>query len=328
MAYNVNTITAITNALYHGKMEKLWMTAHPAWRYLHAKGPKLQGGERIKTDLIHAQMDAEMFADGAEFVVNRKEFIAAVFNEWRQGVVKMLYTGKDRLRNAGAPAVYSHVKAMVSNGVETFAKTMTDQLYKNGAIGANDINSLDVICNDLDNQLGCGTTFGDIDKATETALAGTIHSGGGVNVVPDYNLHSAGWAEVHYGLRHPDVILEHNKILHLFMRSQQPQQQFGSEKTLDAGFFAIRFNKMATIFGDPNAPFDIVTHTNNRIYMLNMGNIDLVSHKDENMRMEPFVRLQKQDAYVGYYLWAGNLVSDGPKFHCVIYNFDCDKEPS
>lgn len=326
MSWNVNTITAITNATYHGKFPNLWMWQHPVYRYLHSKGPKLDGGERIKTPVITTQMPTEMFADGAEFTVVRTEFARAVFNSWKQGRVDLMYTGLDRLRNAGKAAVKSQIKSMVQNGADSWAYKMTTQLYANGAIGANDINSLDLICNDSSDTLGAGTTYGDIDKSTETELAGTLYSGGGLNTSPDYDMHSKGWAEVHDGNQHPDIVVEHAKILHLYIRTQQPQQQFGSQKELDAGFFSASFNKIATIFGDQNAPYDTTTHTNNRIYMLNTKHLDLVSHENENMRLEPFVRLQKQDAFVGYFLWAGNLVSDAPKRHCVIYNFDCDYE--
>ncbi len=58
--------------------------------------------------------------------------------------------------------------------------------------------------------------------------------------------------------------------------------------------------------------------------LLNTKYLDVVTHVDENMRLEPFVKKQDQDVWVGYIMWAGNFTTSDPSRQMIIHDFDFD----
>jgi len=316
MPLTFDQITAITNELYLPKFPQLFADMNLLQKRCHAKGSKPQGGEQIKQHVFYQQNKGGFYSEYDTFDISAEEQITAAFWSWRFLEIPITLSRSDVLRNAGPPAVKSLMDAKMKG-----AAIRASQLLAQGFFGTG--NDSTVAINSIDNMVDDGTTlqasatFGGISKTDNSWWAGNTHTGAGA--ATSYALMSIAEAKVVDGNIRPTIWEMHPETFSAYMRENQPDQRYMKQDEMDAGFRTASFNGR-TVVADRYVPDG--ADAANRIYGLNEDFIDLVTHSDENMRLEPFAKPVDQAVIVGHIMWAGNLTSSDPSRHVAIHNFE------
>jgi hypothetical protein len=101
------------------------------------------------------------------------------------------------------------------------------------------------------------------------------------------------------GTEYPDMIVCDQDNFDRYHALLQPQQRFASEDEAKGGFKSLMFNGTPVVV-DASVP-------SGHMFFLNMNYIDLYPHKDENFRLEPFVKPINQNVKVAKVFWMGAM---------------------
>jgi hypothetical protein len=101
------------------------------------------------------------------------------------------------------------------------------------------------------------------------------------------------------GTEYPDLIVGDQDMFDRYHALLAPQQRFASEDEARGGFKSLLFNGSPVVVDASCSSGDMM--------FLNMNYMDLYPHKDENFRLEPFVKPINQNVKVAKVFWMGAL---------------------
>jgi len=325
MALTYDNITAITRKYWLKQFPQLIYDQSPLFKKLSAKGTKPESGSSIMQPVMYAGLNGGAYSPFDTFDISGKEIITAANFNWKYYQVSIVLSRDELLKNAGPEGVKKVMDAKMKMARNTMVENLSSAALAFGANGSSDsgeaLHSLDNMLEDASGSLSAPQdTYGGIDKSLHTWWAGKTIDGGAADDGPVWSTMNLLWASIVDGSEHPDLGLMHPSSIASYMANQQTYQRYMHQDSLDAGFMTAQFNGIP-IMGDRHVSGASSTTTENRIYLLDTEYIDLIVHRDENFRLEPFAKPVDQAVIVGHIMWAGELTSSDPSRSGAVEDF-------
>ena len=284
-------ISAITEQLFLPKCVDNIFNSNAVMQRLRKKNYRLEdGGTKITQPLLYATTTAGGRYSGMDVLdTTANDQITDAQWDWKQYYGNITISRLDELKNAGKRQIVNFVKVKVQAAEKTLADTLGTDIFSDGTT-ANSIQGL---------QLAVATTgtHGEIAKGTYSWWQGSVDT---TTTVLTVAVLQGGAGDVTVDNDGPTAIYSTQDLYDAYYGSLQPQQRFQDEETAKGGFKNLLFNGI---------PFIVDSHcTASELYMINENYMELVAHKDENFRFEPFIKPTNQNAASAKIYWMGGLV--------------------
>jgi hypothetical protein len=289
MALTYDQITAITEKKFIPKMVDNIFNSNVLLKKLKAKEKPLPGGDKVLQPLNYAKTSASGWYQGSETLdtTDAEEITSAEF-EWKQLYANISVTRRDELRNMGDAAILNFVKSKVEIAEKTIRDKLSTGLYNTGTDSKQ--------IQGLRRALSTSSTYGGIDQSTYSWWQANVDSS---TTTLTLSAMQSMFGDCGEGTEYPDMIIGDQDMFDRYHALLTPQQRFASEDEARGGFKSLLFNG-APVVVDASAP-------SGDMMFLNMQYIDLYPHKDENFRLEPFVKPINQNVKVAKVFWMGAL---------------------
>lgn len=298
MALTWDQVSGITEKVFVPKLVDNIFDSNPLLKRLKEKSyEKLGGGTSIMVPLQYASLSASGWYSGADTLsTSDNENITAAEYAWKQIYANISITRKDELMNSGDAQKVSLVKSKMQAAEKTIMDTMGTAIYNDGTT-LNALVGLRAI-------VSASNTVGGISQSTNSWWAGQVDSSTTTFSIAalqtQYNACSID-ADA------PTVIMATRANYNRYYGALQPQQRFQDSDSAKGGFSSLMFN---------GTPFIADSHCpSNHIFLLNEKYLHLFVHKDEDFRMEPFVKPINQNVRSGKIYWMGALGSSNNRLH-------------
>lgn len=328
-ALTYDNITAITRKYWLSKFPQLVYDQSILLKKLAAKGTKPESGASIMQSVMYAGLNGGAYDPFDTFDISGKKIITSAEFNWKYYQVGIVLSRDELLKNAGPEGVKKVMDAKMKMAQLTMTDNLATDLFALGSTGPTDsgtkMHCLDTMLDNVAHSLATPTpyVYGGITRETgKEWWSGTCRDGGGDAIGATYTNLAKLWGDVVDGAIRPNLMIGHNNSLVAYVRSQQSYQRYIKQDTLDAGFLTAEFNGIPYVADLHVSDAGTTTEASNRVYMLNTDFIDLIVHRDENFRLEPFAKPVDQAVIVGHVMWAGELTSSDPSRSGVYENFD------
>lgn len=257
----------------------------------------VSGGERILMPVGFADISASGWYDGADVLsTTDNQTITALELFWRQLYANVSIMRKEELQNSGKAQIISLVKSKFKTAEKTMNSKMGTALYNDGT-------TADAIVG-LRAWLNTSSTVGGISQSTNSWLQSQLDSTTTtLSMAAMQSLFNSASVDAQI----PTVCMTTRTILNLYYALLQPQQRFSDKDTARGGFSSLLFNATPVI-ADSYCPA-------NNLLMLNEKTLHLFYHKDENFRMDPFIKPSNQNTKTAKIYWAGSFGVDNPRLN-------------
>jgi hypothetical protein len=299
MALTYDQVTAITQKKFIPKMYDNIFDSNPLLQRAKKKGwyDKLDGGERIVVPLIYASVTASGWYSGAETLdTSDNQNISAAEYTWKQLYANITIRRDEELKNSGDSQILSLVKNKMKIAEKTMADTLGSGLYSDGSDSKAIVGLRDIVATDQ--------TVGGISQVTNSWWQGKVDSSTTVlSLAALQTQHTAATVDNDS----PSIGICTRTIYDLYYNLLQPQQRFVDSEVAKGGFTSLMFNGIP-IVADSHCPA-------NHLFLLNEDYLHLWVHKDEDMRMEPFVKPINQNIKVAKIYFMGAMGSSNNRMH-------------
>ena len=291
MALTYGEISSITQKLYIPKLVDNIFASNALLNRWRKKAYRLEGGgTSIMQPLLYATTTASGWYTGSASLstTSNDQITAAEFN-WRQIYGNITITRTDELKNSGKEQVINFVKAKVQACEKTVADSLGTGLFNAGTT-TDAIEGLRLAC------AGTGSTYGGISKTTYSWWRGQTDATSTAFTLPVFQ---ALFGDCTVDNDRPTVAVTTQDIYDDVYGTLQPQQRFTDKTTANGGFTNILLNGIPIIV-DSHCP-------QYYMFLLNENYLEIVAHRDENFRFEPFIKPVNQNVSTAKVYWAGNL---------------------
>lgn len=291
-ALTYDQINAITEKHFIPKLVDNIFQSNVLLFRAYKKGMKLDGGLKINQPILYATNSAGGSYDGGAdpLTITDNEQITSAEYDWKYYYGNITILRKDELRNSGKAAIVNFVKSKVQVCEMTLKDSMGTDLYGDGTGNSN--KALDGLAIAVDSS----GTYGGITRSDHAWWA--AQEDGTNTVVSLPNLQTM-WGQCSIDNDTPTLITTTQANFNRFYNGLTPQMRYSDNETGAAGFKNLMFNT-APLVVDSKVPTGYM-------YFLNERYLELVTHKDENFRFEPFIKPTNQNAALAKIYWAGNL---------------------
>lgn len=328
MALTYDQITAITRKHWMPKFPQLAFDQSPIFKRLAAKGTKVESGERIMQPLMYQFTKGGAYDPHDTFDVSAEDQITAAYYYWKYYEFPITISRDEILKNQGKEGVKKLLNAKMKGAQMKAVDKLSTDLFAIGSSAGYDtstaLNSLENLCNDADDSFSAlpDTKFGGIAADTYSWWNPVTRDGNGNGVGPNYIDLNKLFYLVADGSIQPTALYGHNNSVASYMSSQQSYQRYMKQSDMDSGFLAVEFNGKPFYADLHVSDAGTTTEASNRLYMLNEDYLDLVTHRDENFRLEPFAKPIDQAVSVAHIMWAGEFTTSDRSRHLCLENFD------
>lgn len=297
MALTYDQITAITEKKFVPKLVDNIFNANPLLKRLKAKEKPQPGGEKVLVPLNYATVSSSGWYQGSETLnTTDNEVITSAEFEWKQLYANISVTRRDELRNMGDAGIINFVRSKVEIAEKTIRDKLATALYNDGT-DAKQIQGLKLA-------VATSSTYGGIDQSTYSWWQGSVDDQ--TNTLTISAMQSL-YGDCGEGTEYPTICLADQDMFDRYYVLLQPQQRFADEGMASGGFKSLMFNGIPFVVDANVASGDL--------YMLNEEYLDLYPHKDENFRLEPFVKPINQNVKTAKIYWMGCLASSNNRRH-------------
>ena len=291
MALSYDQITAITEKLFIPKMVDNIFNSNVLLKRLKAKEKLQSGGEKVIVPLSYAETSASGWYSGAETLsTTDNEQISAAEFSWKQIYANISITRSDELKNSGDQAILNFVKNKVQIAEKTIRQKLSTGLYNVGT-DSKQIQGLRLL-------LSASNTYGGISQTDYSWWQANIDS---ATTTLTLSAMQSIYGDCGEGTDYPDLLVGDQDMFDRYHAMLTPQQRFASESEASGGFKSLLFNGIPVVV-DASCP-------SGHLIFLNMEYLDLYPHKDENFRMEPFMKPVNQNIKTGKIFWFGALAA-------------------
>jgi hypothetical protein len=291
MALTYDQITAITEKKFIPKLVDNIFNANPLLKKLKQNEEMQPGGDKVVCPLNYAIVSASGWYQGSETLsTTDNEVITAAEYDWKQLYANISITRRDELRNMGDSAIINFVKSKVEVAEKTIRDKLATALYNDGT-DAKQIQGLKLA-------VGTANTVGGIDQSTYSWWQANVDSS---TTTLTLSAMQGLYGDCGEGTEYPNIAIGDQDMFDRYYALLQPQQRFASSEMADGGFKSLQFNGIPVVVDANCAAGDL--------YMLNLDYLKLMPHKDENFRLEPFVKPINQNVKVAKIYWMGVLAS-------------------
>lgn len=283
----------------------------------------LDGGRRIESGFIYGKQNGGSYNRGDTFNTSRTNTKTAFIIDWKLHYVNETLDGLDELQNAGAAAVFDNAEIKAQECELTMKDNLGSELFGNGQ------NNQGAALNGFEEWIDDGTNFSTIGGVTRDtspqgqATKATFSATGGQLTIP--------FLQTPYG----QTTIENEKVglivLGQFLwdalsNRVQPQQRYpvgpGFDDLARIGFDSLKYQRAAVVVDSHVQDNRTATTpaTSGRIYGLNLEFVKLIVHQARNMIFRGWMPTSNKDERVAQFLWAGNLIVNGPRFQFQLRN--------
>ena len=282
MAFTYDQVSAITSKYFLPTLADNIFDSNPM--YKRAKGKFLKtidGGERIIMPLGYAATSASGWYNGSDVLsTTDNQSITGAELLWKQLYGNITISRREELQNSGKSQILSLVKSKMQMTEKTLSDTMGTALFNAGS-------TTDAIIG-LRAWVGVSNTVGGISQTSNSWWQAQVDSSTTtLSMAAMQNIYNACSVDSDM----PTVAVCSRTLLNLYYSLLQPQQRFTDAETAKGGFSSLMFNGIPVI-ADSHCP---AAH----MFMLNEKYLHLFVHKDENFRMDPFIKPVNQNIRVG-----------------------------
>jgi len=298
MALTWDQVSGITEKKFIKKLYDNVFDSNPLLKRLKEKSyEKMDGGTSVMVPLNYAQTTASGWYTGADTLSTAdNENITAAEYQWKQLYANITITRSDELKNSGDAAKIKLVKSKT----EIAEKTMSDLL---GTALYNDGTTLNAPAG-LRSIISTTGSPGGISQSTNSWWAAQVDS---TTTTFSIAALQTVFNACSVDSDQPTVIMATRANYNRYYGQLQPQQRFMDSETAKGGFSSLMFNGVPFI-SDSHAP-------TSHIFLLNEKQLQLVVHKDEDMRFSPFQKPIAQNIKVAQIFWMGCLGSSNNRLH-------------
>jgi hypothetical protein len=269
----------------------------PLMNRLEKKSKKLDGGTSILQPLNYAQNSQVSWYSGSDSLNNAdNDVISSAEFQWAQVYASISISRRDELKNSGDAQKIDFVKSKVQIAEKSLKDLVANDLYNSGT------NAKAIL--GLRTFLSTSTTYGGISQTTNSWWQANIDA---VTTTLSIAALQTQWSNCNINGEPPSLILSTTANYDRYYALLQPQQRFMDSETADAGFTSLLFNSIPYI-ADSKCPSGYVV-------LLNEDYLDLYIHKDENFRMEPFMKPINQNVRVAHVFAMMALASSNNRMH-------------
>lgn len=299
MALTYDQVTAITQKKFIPKMRDNIFDSNPLLQRSKKRGwyEKLDGGERIVAPLIYATTSASGWYSGAQTLdTSDNQNISAAEYTYKQLYANITIRRDEELKNSGDSQILSLVKNKVKIAEKTMADTLGTGLYSDGSDSAAIVGLRDIVATDQ--------TVGGISQSSNSWWQGKVDSSSTVLTIPVMQtIHTQCTVDNDA----PSVAVGTRTIYDLYYNLLQPSQRFADSDVAKGGFSSLMFNGIPVI-ADSHCP-------SSHLFFLNEDYLHLWVHKDEDMRMEDFLKPVNQNVKVAKIYFMGAMGSSNNRLH-------------
>jgi hypothetical protein len=299
MALSLDQVTAITRKKFIPKLYDNVFDSNPALQRAKSKGwyEKIDGGEKLVIPLSYAQVTASGWFSGAQTLdTSDNQNITGAEYTWKQLYANITIRRDEELKNSGDAQVVSLLKSKSQIAEKTMADLLGTGIYSDGSDSQSIVGLRDIIATDQ--------TVGGISQTDNSWWRGKVDSS--TTVVSMAALQTI-YGQCTIDNEKPSVALTTRTIYDLYYALLQPQQRFVDSETAKGGFTSLMFNSIPMI-ADSHCPAS-------NLVFLNEKHIGLYVHKDEDMRMEDFIKPTNQNVKLAKIYWFGAMGSSNNRLH-------------
>jgi len=290
MALSYDQLTAITEKKFLPKLVDNVFNSNALLMKLKAKEQLQSGGDKIVAPLGYAEVAASDWYQGAETLsTTDNEVITAAEYDWKQLYANISITRRDELRNSGDAAIINFVKSKVMIAEKTIRNKLSTGLYNDGT-DAKQIQGLKLA-------VSASNTVGGISQSTYSWWASNLDS---TTTTLTLAAMQGLYGDCGEGSEYPEIVVGDQDMFDRYYALLQPQQRFAADDMAKGGFKSLQFNGIPVVV---DAAADA-----GYMYMLNLDYMYLAPHKDENFRLEPFIKPVNQNIKLAKIYWMGAMI--------------------
>jgi hypothetical protein len=235
------------------------------------------------------------------------DFTVSAQHEWRYYHEPIVVADTDLLQNSGSPErIVDLLKVKMEHASMALADTVGDGLWSDGTGNAgNNLDGLRAV-------LSTTSTYAGLAPGTYATWAASIN---GSTSALTLNVLDTEIMDATIGSDSPTDIVVNKGV---FAKCQQlvraaanasTAPMFGDQRAgsmADAGFRVIGYQGIPIYF-DEKSPGSGSGTSDNYLSLLNFNYLNLVSHSDDDFKMDEWRKAQSQRAKVNFLFWTGNL---------------------
>jgi hypothetical protein len=291
MALTNDDISSITRRFFLPKMvDNIFASNAGLHRAKKKWYTSLSGGTKLIVPLAYASNSSTQWYTGDTLNVTTNSKKTSAEFEWKLANAAIVISGLDEIKNSGDSAVISHVRTEVQLAEKSLADKIGGAMFSN-ATGTH-----------ADGIIGFKSMI--LNSGTYGIIARSSNSWWNAQVDSTATTLSLAKMQALFG----DCTVDNDRPTVIFTTQDsyddlygllQPQQRFGDEDTIKAGFTTILWNGIPVI---------VDSHVDSGyLYMVNERYVMLKYHKDRNFTLEPFRKPVNQDASYSHVKWAGMM---------------------
>ena len=299
MALTYDQVTAITQKKFIPKMRDNIFDSNVLMSRAKSKGwlETLTGGTSILVPLIYAQTTSAGWYSGSDtLLTSDNNNITSAEYAWAQIYSNIMIRRDEELKNSGDAQILSLVKNKVKIAEKTQSDLIGTALFNDGSTADAIVGLRDIVATDQ--------TVGGISQTSFTWWAGKVDSTTTVLSIPAMQtIHTQCTVDNDK----PTVGVCTRSIYDLYYNQLQPQQRFSDSDSAKGGFSSLMFNGIP-ILADSHCP-------SGHLFLLNEDYLHLFFHKDEQFRMEEFVKPVNQNVKLAKIYSMLSLGSSNNRLH-------------
>lgn len=301
MALNYDQISSITQKKFMPKLYDNVFDSNPLLQRAksgkHSFYERVDGGTSIMVPLNYAQASAGGWYQGAETLsLIDNDVITAAEYQWKQIYKSIVVSRIDELKNNGDAAILKFVQQKVQVAEKSIMDDMGTGLY-NAGTDPKAIGGLRLI-------VSASNTVGGISQSANSWWQSQVDT---TTTTLTMSALQTMDNRATIGNDTPTVIMTTRALYNSYYALLQPQQRFQNEEVAKGGFTSLMFN---------NKPIIVDSHVpTSYMFGLNEKYLSLFYHPEEDFRMDPFARLERQNVKAAQIFWTGALGSSNNRMH-------------
>jgi hypothetical protein len=297
------------------KFPEVVFSNNPVFARLWKRGPKPNGGKTIAQPLGYAAGNGGSYSPRAQLNIAAVDQVTTAEFNWKYYYVPIAMFRDEILRNGSPEGVKSLLDMKMKISRSEIADDIATDLFLTSSSYSGDsdngVNSLVGACANAAYPAAT-IAYGGITKSSANSFwhgdVNTATASGNLSL-PD--MMDSFIAVSIYGST-PDLIVTNQDRFSDYWALVAAQERFMHKDVDGYGFGGLLFNTVPVVMD---------SHCNaDEMYFLTSDYLHLVSHKKENMRLEPFMKPIDQNAAVAKIYWAGNLTCSDCRRQGVLYD--------
>jgi len=293
MALTNDEITSLTHRFIMPVLQDNIFNSNPAMQRIKKKNyQSLAGGQKGVVPVLYATTGSAMRQTSDNLDVSSNNQISSAEFEWKRYNAAIVVSGLEEIKNAGDAAVINLVTARSQAAEKSLSDIMGTDLFAAGGTAGSFIG--------FQLMVDSTGTYGIIARGTNSWWAAQED---GTTAVLSLAKMQGLFGDCTVDSDRPTVIYTYQDAYDDVYGLIQPQQRYGDEETVKAGFTSILWNGIPVIVDSH------VTSTSGsgEFYMLNENYFGMKYHAKRNFVLTPFQQPVNEDASYAHVKWAGFL---------------------